>query len=144
MLNLDLSNVSESGLPPDGEYLIVVDNAIVKDSKAGGQYVNVRWKFVDGPSKGASFYLMYNIKDSPESIAKQQRDPDFPSAAKIGMGEIKRILKAAGRDTSRLSSASDLEGITVSARMKIVSDDYGEKVKISRYNAAAVAKDAPF
>ena len=140
----DLSNVSESGLPPDGEYLMVIDEAVVKDSKAGGQYINARWKFLDGPSKGQTFYAIYNVKDSPESLAKQARDPEAKSGAKIGMGELKRILKAGGRDTNRLASASDLEGITVSAKIKIVTDDYGEKVKISKYNAAIVANNAPF
>lgn len=127
MLNIDLSNVSESGLPPDGEYLIVVDEAVVKETKDGtGQYINARFKFLDGPSKGSTFYTMYNIKNKNEQ------------AVKIGLGELKRLLKAGGRSADRLNSASELEGVTVSARIKIVTDDYGEKVKISKYTAGTV------
>jgi hypothetical protein len=143
MLNLDLSNVSESGLPPDGEYLMVVDEAVVKESKAGGQYINARWKFLDGPSIGSTFYAMYNIKVVPKD-SSQEAAQKAAKAQSIGQGDLKKVLKAGGRDPNRLSSASDLEGITVSAKIKISTDDYGEKVRIVKYNAAAVAKDAPF
>jgi len=126
MLDLDLSSVSESGLPPAGEYQLCIDDAVVKDTKSGtGQYINVRWKFLDGPSEGATFFTMFNIKN------------DNPTAVRIGLGELKRLLKAAGRDTSKLAAAGDLCGVVVRAIIAIKEDDFGERVVIKKFITSA-------
>jgi len=127
---IDFTNVSDSLLPSPGLHTIVVDEAVVKDTKSGtGQYISLRWKVVGGPADGISFYAMYNFKN------------DNPKAAAIGQSELKRILKAAGANTEQLGSATDLEGLRVAAELTIVTDDYGEKVKIKKYLPASAGDD---
>ena len=121
--NIDLSDVSESGLPPAGNYTAVVEDAVIKDTKAGtGQYLNVRWKIVGGDHAGSSFFSMYNFKN-----------PN-PKAEQIGKGQLKTIMRLAGKDPTKVNP-SLLQGCRVGVTIAIENDDYGDKVKITKYSA---------
>jgi hypothetical protein len=118
----DATNVSTTGVE-DGEHVIIVDDAEVKESKSGGEYINIRWRL---ESNGTTFYAMYNIKN------------DNKKAVDIGLGHLKKLMLAAGVEP-KASGVDELIGLRVLARLKNKEDDYGDKVEIKSYKKAPEA-----
>lgn len=115
----DATDVSTAGAEP-GEHVATIVDAQVKETRSGtGEYLNVKWQLPDG----SNFFYMYNIKN------------ENPMAQKIGLGELKRMMKAAGRE-AKASGVDELIGIRVLIKTKVKEDDYGEKVQIISYKKA--------
>jgi hypothetical protein len=124
MLNLDLSQVKESGpsIVPTGSYDVVCDDAVVKDTKSGGgQYINAKFRIVGGEYDGRTLFNMFNI-------ANQN-----PKAVEIGLSQLKSFMKAAGVTDLKLNSVLDLVGLRALAVVKVKTDDFGEKSTISYF-----------
>ena len=121
----DASNASTTGVEP-GEYTATIEDAEVRETKAGtGEYINAKWKIEE---TGPVFFALYNIKNPNET------------AVNIGLGELKRMMIAAGREP-KASGVDELIGLRCKIRIKIKEDDYGEKVVITSYKPAE-KKDA--
>ena len=123
---LDLTNVEEQqgfGLIPEGTYPVIVDDAVVKSTKSGtGEYINVTYRVLDGPSKGRTLFHMFNIKN------------DNAKAVEIGLGQLKTFMKCSGQKEMTLKGALDLVGLRCLAVIKIKKDDqYGDKNSISYF-----------
>lgn len=116
----DASNVSTTGVE-DGDFVIVVDEAEVKETKSGtGEYINIKWKVEE---TGSTFYAMYNIKNQNQK------------AVDIGLGQLKKMMLAAGAEP-KVSGVDELIGLRVLARLKNKEDDYGDRVEIKSYKKA--------
>jgi hypothetical protein len=129
---LDLTNtVVETDLLVEGEYAMQVEDAEIKETKAGtGEYISVKLKVLEGTRKGKTVYHMFNIKN-----------PN-PEAVRIGHQQLKSFMMAAGFSSFVLKSASDLCGATVVARVKIKKDDtYGDKNNITGFKSYTGAQN---
>lgn len=116
----DASEVSTTGVD-NGDHVIVVDDAEVKETKSGtGEYINIRWKV---EANGNTFYQMYNIKN------------DNKKAVDIGLGQLKKMMLAAGAEP-KAASVDELIGLRVLARLENKEDDFGEKIVIKSYKKA--------
>lgn len=115
----DASDVSTTGVE-DGEHVIIVDDAEVKESRSGGEYINVRWKLEES---GNTFYTMYNIKN------------DNAKAVQIGLGQLKKMMIAAGVEP-KASGVDELIGLRVLGRLKNKETDFGDQVEIKAYKKA--------
>lgn len=129
MLNLDLTNTPEpKGFSPiePGQYTVVVDEAEVKETKAGnGSYINVKFK-IDGTNR--SIFHSFNIRNPNQQ------------AVEIGLGQLKAFLKCAGWTDLKLSDVGMLLGCRADAVVKIKNDPtYGEKSVISYFRPTASA-----
>lgn len=136
---LDFSDAKESSfeLIPEGQYLVKVEDAEVKDTKSGtGQYINVKFKVCGGKHDGKVLFHMFNIKN------------DNAKAVEIGLGQLKMFFKCAGKTEFQLQTVSDLCGMIASALVKHKSDSYGDKAVISYFKQpstmpATAGGDAP-
>jgi len=144
-LGLDLTETPESGLTiPPGNYVVIADEAEVKDTKNGtGQYINVKFKVLGGKFDGRFLFQMFNIKNAN------------PKAVEIGLSQLKTFMKCAGVQDFKLTSALDLVGLKALAAVKTRTDDFGEKSVISFFKPlpkdgatsgeqAGAEKDIPF
>lgn len=130
---LDLSNVEEQKgfeVVPQGDYLVIVDDAQVKDTKSGtGAYINVKFLITEGEYKNRAIFNMFNIKN------------DNQQAVKIGLEQLKAFLKISGYKTPEsIESVTDLIGLTATAVVKNKKDDYGDKAYISYFKPVLAAK----
>ena len=130
---LDLTEVKTGGfeLLPEGSYLLVADEAVVKQTKSGtGEYVSVSFKVVGGHYAGRTIFHMFNIKN------------ENPKAVEIGLQQLKTFLKCAGKSDTVLSSVTDLLGLKSGAVVKIrVDAQYGDKNVISYFKPMAEEED---
>lgn len=69
---------------PAGAYTAIITDAEVKTSKAGGNYVNVRWDITGPEYKGRVLFDIINVQHSN------------PTVVGIGLGQIKTLCSAAG------------------------------------------------
>ena len=120
---LDLSNVTiESDILPNGDYAVVVEEALVKETKDGtGEYIRAKLKVIEGERKGKVLFQMFNIKNKNSE------------AVRIGHQQLKAFMKAAGFSSFVIKSATDLEGAKTVAVVKSKTDDYGEKNIVSYF-----------
>lgn len=122
---LDVTEAKEQSFEPipKGEYTLQIENAEVKTTKAGtGEYINATMLVVGGEYDGRKLFTTYNIKN-PNQVAVD-----------IGMGQLKSMMKSAGRDNFQLQTVGDLCGLTFKANVKIkIDNEYGDKNEISSY-----------
>lgn len=142
--NLDMTNVKAAGpmLIDPGTYEVISDEAEIKDSKSGGQYINVKYKVVSGKFEGSYLFNMFNIKNSNQK------------AVEIGLGQLKAFMVAANIKNEKLSSPTELVGYKALAVVKHRQDDYGTKAVISYFkpigselpknDSTKAEKDVPF
>ena len=124
MFNLDLSGVKSSSFSPipEGTYNLMVDEADVKDTKAGtGQYINCKMKIVGGEYDGRFIFTTFNFKN------------DNAKAVEIGLQQLKNFMECAGMTDFALKNVVDLVGHKAGAVIKIKSDSYGDKNVVSYY-----------
>lgn len=135
MLGLDLSNVTENGgTIPAGRYLCVVEKAEVKPTRtAGGEYIWVQYKIIDGPYNGRAIFEQFNIRNANAQ------------AVQIGLGQLKAFLKASGfKNPNRLESATELLGLKVVVSTKVETDaTYGENTRVKGYGPVNGTATAP-
>jgi len=139
MAFLDLTNAKENSFAPipAGQYFLIADEAEVKQTKDGtGEYINIKFKVMDGEQAGRFVFQMFNIKNKNEK------------AVEIGIGQLKSFMRCAGLTNMVLASPLDLIGLRCDALIKIKSDDFGDKAVISYFKphdgtaAPTVAKQA--
>lgn len=126
MLDLDLSNVKDSGSfqpLPAGEYNLIVDEAEVKQTKAGtGEYINLKLKVLNGQYAERFIFTTFNFKNAN----KQAQD--------IGMSQLKGFLGAAGMNNQKLSNVVDMVGAKAVGVVKIKHDEqWGDKNVVSYF-----------
>lgn len=127
MFNFDLDQVQEQsyGAIPAGKYLAQVEKVELKDSKSGGQYLNVMFNIIDEEQNGRKFFEIYNIANAN------------PETVKIALGQIKSLVIASGANIQKFTSPDQLIGLECVVGLKVVSDEYGEKNKITNYSSTA-------
>lgn len=131
---LDLTEDKESEFAPipAGHYNVVCDSAEVKDTRSGnGQYINAKFTIMEGDQMNKNLFTMYNIKN------------ENPKAVEIGRGQLKSMMRAAGREDFSLSSVNELEGLKVRVTTKIQkSEEYGDKAVISYYKKLEMSEES--
>jgi len=100
-LNLSIKNVEvQQGKTfetlPDGRYSVVVAKADVKESKAGGHYINFGYQVVDGDHKGAMVFDIVNINHSN------------PEVVRIGMERLATVAWATGHTKDTVEDSDEL------------------------------------
>lgn len=119
---LDLTSVSESTIDA-GEYVITVESAEVKETKAGdGEYI----KCVFETEKGQKIFHNFNIKNKNEK------------ATQIGLSQLKTFMRVAGKaDPNTLGGVGELLGLKCKAKVKIEENDFGVQPRITTFKAIA-------
>lgn len=111
---------------PAGMYTATINSVELKDSRSGGQYLNIRYD-ITGPShQGRVLFGMLNI-----------RNPN-PRAEEIGLQQLGELLKAIGLD--KLSDTDELIGGQLQVKVDIEkSEQYGEQNRIRSFRPLANA-----
>lgn len=134
MFDLDLDSIEDtSGGISVGEHVLTVAKAELKETKKpGGLYIKVEFNADNGQKHWENF----NIQNSN------------PEAERIGKGQLKAFLKAAGYTGKNLNDVNSLLGLKVLAKIKATKDTgYGEGRGVSSYKsvrASAIAGSDPF
>ena len=126
MFDFDLTEVeaASGGVIPKGKYLSQVEKVELKDSKSGGQYLNVQFNVTDEQQNGRKFFELYNINNKSEE------------AVKIALGQIKALVVASGANLNKFTDPQQLVGLECLISLKVQTDDeYGDKNKITSYSA---------
>lgn len=76
--NVDLDAGAATPLP-NGDYLVVVEDWVVKESKAGNQYLELVLNVENGPHEGWKVWVKFNLWNSN------------PEAVDIARGELARL-----------------------------------------------------
>lgn len=66
VVNLNMKDVSVSGVIPEGEYIVTVDEVSVEESHQGNQYLKWVFKVIDGPQKNSKIY--HNTSLLPQAL----------------------------------------------------------------------------
>lgn len=132
---LDLSNVEESSFDPipAGVYYLNSEDAEVKETKTiGGEYIQVTFTVVGGEFMGRKLFETFNIKNANQK------------AVDIGLGQLKRFMRCAGKENFMINTVSDLCGLTVKAQVIIEEDDkYGDKNRVKKFLEVKEGEKAP-
>lgn len=97
--NLDDFEESRNGALPPGKYQAQVDEAKVEPTKAGGQMVAVRFNITGEKYNGAKLFNRFNVAHTN------------PEVVKIGVGQIKSLIKASGADAAKFTHPEQLLGL---------------------------------
>lgn len=103
---------------PEGDYLVVSDTAVVKETKDGtGKFLAVTYKVLDGPYQGRLFFHNFNFANKSEK------------AVEIAMQELKKWFRACGLpdDKMAIKSADSVLGLSCIVKLGVKTDDYGDK-----------------
>jgi hypothetical protein len=119
-MSLDFTNDSESGLLPAGKYTVTVAKAEVKNSKAGNEYIKIEFA-VEGGGRVWENFVLNN---------------------KVGRSKLKSLLVKSGGPMS-LKDVNDLCGLSCTANIASITDDFGEKNQIKSFTGKAEVKN-PF
>ena len=122
--DLEDYEVSSGGAIPAGTYRAEVDEVELKETRDGeGLYISARFSITDEKQNGRKFWEIYNIKNKSEK------------AVQIGLGNIKQLILAAGGNAGKFDDEQALLGLEAMVKLKVVTDDYGEKNKIVGYQS---------
>ena len=127
-MNIDLTDVKESSfaLIPNGEYSVMMDDCSIKETKSGtGEYINAKFRIMNGAYEGRWLFHMFNIKN------------ENAKATEIGLGQLKTFMRCAGVKEFKLTDVLDLLSLKCNAVVKTRTDDYGEKNVISYFKPLA-------
>lgn len=94
--NVKVQKLNDYSALPDGKYSVVVAKADVKQSKAGGHYLNVGYQVVDGDHKGRIVFDIVNIEHSN------------PEVVSIGMERLATIAWATDLGKDSVDDTDDL------------------------------------
>lgn len=124
-LNLDEIEDVSGGIAP-GTHVLTVVKAELKETKARtGTYIKVEFK----AENNQRHWENYNITNPNEQ------------AQKIGRGQIKAFLKAAGYTEARFDDVNKMLGLKVKAKIKATKDTgYGEGRAITSYASVGDAE----
>ena len=107
------------GAVPAGEYVATIASAELKATKAGdGQYINTRYKIVDGEFKGRSFFDLINISNpNPQSV-------------EIGLARLNTIIECGG--LHEIQDSDQLVGIIIKAILTVEQYNGSDKNRLLR------------
>lgn len=106
------NNVSNT--VPDGEYTLAVVNSEVKESKAGGEYLNLEIEIVDGKFAGRKIFEILCLWHEKEDVQKMAR------------GKLSKLCRAIGKPT--VEDTDELIGLPFRGKLKTKEDpQYGDK-----------------
>lgn len=131
---INFSNVKEQtpGFKPlpEGFYNVISDDAVIKQTKSGGEMINIKFRVLDGEYAGRFIFQSFTIKN------------DNPKAVEIGLSQLKSFIRCAGLNIEVLNDVLDLVAGKVSAKVKIQPDTgYGEQNKISYFKELEAVKN---
>lgn len=107
------------GAVPTGEYVAKIASAELKTTKAGdGQYINTRYKIVDGEFKGRSFFDLINISN-PNA-----------TAVEIGLARLNTIIECGG--LHEIQDSDQLVGIIIKAILTVEQYNGSDKNRLLR------------
>jgi hypothetical protein len=123
-IDLDSIEVEDvrKGPVPRGTYQCEVAQCIRKDTKAGGQMIEVTYRIVAGEYKNSRIWDCHNV------------DHSNPEVVKIGLQGLKKLAMAVGV-SGKLASPSELAvpGKAVNVTVEVRNDpSYGESNVVSR------------
>ena len=113
---------SRSGPVPKGTYNCVVDQCVLKATKAGGQMIEVTYSIIEGEYKGMKIWDNHNVKHTN------------PRVVEIGLKGVKKLANAVGV-TGKLASPSALADPQkiVSVSVEVRKDpNYGDSNVVKR------------
>lgn len=127
-MSWDLSNASETGVQ-DGDYVVTCTEAEVKQTKSGsGEYIKAKFE----AETGETFFHMFNVKNENKK------------AVDIGLGQLKKFLRVAGKSDLSKASVDDLVNLRVTIRVKNEDSDYGVQARIKDFKPAPKRDASPF
>lgn len=129
----DVHDAEESTFSPlpAGEYVAVLEQAKVVPTKDKlGRRLKLLWKVSDGQFAGRVVF-----DDINETL------PNSPKAQEIGRSQIKNRLSACGREGA--ASYAELVGCEALLKLKIRSDDYGDKNEVVIAKPIGAAATSP-
>jgi len=118
---LDLTTTPDSDVLPAGKYAAICEQVERRDSKSGGEYLNVKFKLIDPVQSGVVF-TMFNTKNANVK------------AVEIGHQQLKAFMTASGKTDFVIKSISDLEGLKCMIKTRVVEDSWGIKAQITSYS----------
>ena len=128
MFNFDMDQVeATSSVIPAGKYLAQVEKVELKDSKNGGQYISAQFTITDENQNGRKFFEMYNVFNQSEKTVQ------------IALGQIKSLILASGANLTKFTSPEQLIGLECLVSLKVQSDEYGDKNKITSYSKPQIS-----
>lgn len=139
-MELDLTNVKDEGVfspIPEGEYPACVDSVEWKESKAGAEYLNVKFKITGDNYANRLVFNIYNVFNTSEK------------ARNIALADIKKLLTANGETEMKYKTKEELaakvSSCKVILKVGIRGDSYGEKNTIKGYKPLTVNSEViPF
>ena len=136
--NVDFGQVKEQSFNclPVGDYNLVSDDAMLKESKSGGEYVSIKFRVLDGPYAGRFIFQSFTTRNVNEK------------AVAIGLAQLKQFIICAGAKIEKTNDVLDFVGHKVAARVKIrTSEEYGDQNTISYFKELKqdpTKQDLPF
>lgn len=106
---------------PAGEYVAAMVKSERREAKAnnGNAYINCEFEVTEGECQGRRFWTMLNLWNSNTQ------------AVEIAQRELNSIMHACGR--LRVNDTEELHGIPMRVKLKVKTDDYGEKNEVATY-----------
>ena len=121
---------------PAGVYNLVITKAEDALTKKGDKRINMQFTVMDGEHKGRKIFEGYNLTGSNET------------ATRISRGQIKSLLKCAGKEDHDLSGPGDFLNLEIAAVVAVKTDEtYGDKNVIKSFKpkkAEQMAGGTPF
>ena len=126
----DYHHTDEFAPLPAGEYLTMITQSSLDNTRAGGQMVRLTYTVMEGPFQGRKLWSRHNIINSN------------PKAEEIGRREISRIAHAVGQP--RINDTEQLLQKVVRIAVVLTSDPgYGENNAVKKWFNAAGQVEPP-
>lgn len=128
-MSFDLSQTKSSNFEtiPDGKYTAACTDAVLKDSKSGGEYIQCTFKIQHGEHEGRKVFQNFNTKNSNEK------------AVEIGQQQLKSFLEnSTYAGDFKFGSVNEVPvalcGLVVGIKTKTKRDEqYGDKAEVSYF-----------
>ncbi|MBQ9564807.1 MAG: DUF669 domain-containing protein [Synergistaceae bacterium] len=118
---------------PEGEYIVKVDSADIRQAKTGrGQYINVQFDVIGPKFQGRKLFTRLNIVH------------DNPEVARIGQQQLKSLLLSGGMTADQVNQFNDTDqliGLTCSVRVDVedAKGQYGPQNRVRSFRKAESA-----
>lgn len=128
MFDLTKTEIQDDYAPiPNGLYPVYVDEVSWKQSKAGAEYLNVKFKVFGENYTNRVLWNVYNVMHPKEQVRN------------IAFSDIKKMLLASGVDESSMTFtekeqlAAAVKDVRCMVKVSTKTDDYGAKNVIKGY-----------
>ena len=121
---------------PVGFYTVCSDEAIIKETKNGGECVKVVFRVTEGEFTGRKLFHNFTIKNANAQ------------AVTIGLSSLKQFIRCSNLKITQLKDVNDLVGGICQVSVKIQkSEEYGDQNRCSYFKERAKEEkkaSAPF